>query len=126
MSIICNARECAMCSWSNAHHGYVCDALTESLDDDGHCPFFKTREQATIEREAARRRAMEAGALNHHGLYIQPTFTKGIRTTSETGKPKVVQVPNVRRWLQHLADREIIPQGKVVEWDMKHPDGVTL
>lgn len=90
-------------------------------DEFGHCKFFKTKQQAKLDREAVSERAKESGAFEQDGTYRQ-RFVRAKRV-EENGKAKTEIFPNIVEWLTWLYDRGTITLDHLERYKQAHPEG---
>ena len=114
--IRCAFSKCANSFFSEMASSYCCNALSECMVDPntGCCPFFKGRERGERDRETAYERAKSKGLLGPDGLYQGPRYTKYQWETQKDGSQKGTVVPDIKGWLNHLAQDGII-QHEVAE-----------
>ena len=106
---ICLEMECCNNLFDSEVRRYVCAALTSRPDP---CPFFKTQKQAREDRDAAQKRAADAGCLVK-GFYSAPMFVK----VDDEGK----EVPDIKAWLKWLWKRDILTEARYNELIAKQP-----
>lgn len=115
----CMNTGCANCRIDEGFENGRCNALDKCLykAGSGYCPFFKRKDHAKPERDAANARAERLGLLAPDGTYKQQRFVSARRVTDEDGTERVDIIPNIPAWLADLADRGSIPYELVTKYN---------
>ena len=110
----CEAFHCANNVFDEKERANICTALTETMMRNGFCPFFREPDEARKARIAAEKRARERGCFNAMGFYAGPRYIKQVMQGD-----KLVTVPDIKGWLNHLADEGIISYARAEAYKEK-------
>ena len=115
----CMNTSCANCREDEGFETSRCNALDKCLykAGSGYCPFFKRKDRAKPERDAANARAERLGLLAPDGTYKQQRFVNAKRVNGSDGAVRIDIVPNIPAWLEDLAERGAIPKELVTKYN---------